>query len=148
MITKTLVKSTLADRVVISRGRFPQVMFYDWRDVEKAQVLNLLKQVRELFLDQANWVGWPIAIDRFDKEVSPHSIEARRFSLMGACEKFSALVHSAPLCDFVSCATKDYLDDLSNNKLFKEELSYTDEFALISLAIEELEREEVNANNP
>jgi hypothetical protein len=123
-------------------------MFYDWRYVERVQVLELLKQVRDLFTDPNKWVDWPIAVNAFGQEVSPCDVQTCvMWSLMGAIDMFSSHTHPKPLNGFVASAARDYLDDLSDNKLFKEMLSYDDEFALICLAVEELEEEESNVGS-
>lgn len=115
-------------------------MFLDWKDIEKEQVLLLLKEVHGLFSNQANWIDWPIAVDSRSLEVSPDSDKAARWSLMGATEKFAGLRYPKPFCDFLAVASREFLNDLSDDKLIRGEFSYEDEVSIIELGIEELEK--------
>lgn len=118
-------------------------MFFGWEHVERSQVLNLLIQVRDLFTTPAKWLFWPLAANANDKEVDPLSDQATKWSLMGACDKFTS-VYSSPLAGCVSCATREYLNDLTSDDLIHGKLDYQKEIDLLNLAIEELEKEESN----
>ncbi len=113
-------------------------MFEDWESVEPEFVISLLKKVQVLFSAPDHWIDWPIAVNAKGDEVEPNSPLAKRWSLMGATEMLAEQVHSKPLCDFVAVATREYLNDLSDEKLIKGGFGYEDEMALIELALEEL----------
>lgn len=117
-------------------------MFYGWEKVERSQVLWLLIKVRLLFCIPTNWIFWPIAVDSNGNEIDPRNEYAVKWSLMGACDLYSDKFEK-PLSDFVSCATREYLNDLSEDDLIHGRLSYDEEFALINLAIDDLEKEDV-----
>ncbi len=113
-------------------------MFLDWKDVEQSHVVGLLSLLQELFSDEEKWVDWPIAVDSHGLEVSPLDTTATRWSMIGATEKLAGLLCEKPLCDFVAVATREYLNDLSDDKLIKGSTSYEDEITLIQLALEDL----------
>lgn len=118
-------------------------MFYDWKEVEEAHVLHLLIQLQELFSNQENWIYWPKAQDTNGLEVRPTDSKAVKFCLMGACEHFCEKDHAKPLADYIDCATREFLNDLSsNNELLHGKCDYAEEMALISIAIEELSKNE------
>ncbi len=113
-------------------------MFGDWKSVEPEFVITLLKSVKLLFSTPDTWVDWPIAVDDRGFEVEPSSPKAERWSLIGATEMLAALDHAKPLCDYVAVATREYLNELSDEKLIKGNFSYEDEVAIVELALEEL----------
>ena len=115
-------------------------MFYNWRDVNREDVVYLLEKLKSFFADESNWVFWPIAVDDNNIEVDPMVPNARRWSLMGASQKFSTEKFGLPLANYVDCATRDFLNDLSDDLLIKG-LSYQDEYALICLGHEFLLKE-------
>ena len=115
-------------------------MFQNWKDVEAKQVLQILKDIKSLFEDKSKWITWPLAETSFGTEANPQSEVAVKWSLMGAIEKFAFIKFEAPLHHFVDNATRDYLNNLAGDKLWKTSTSYEDEVALIALAIEDLEK--------
>lgn len=118
-------------------------MFFGWESVERKQVLDLLIKVRGLFASPDSWLYWPLATDASDQEVSPISVQAMKWSLMGACEMFTEH-YPRPLSACVSCAAREYLNDLTSDDLIHGRLDYQKELDLLNLAIEELEKEEAN----
>lgn len=118
-------------------------MFLGWEQVTREQVLKNLHSLRELFSIETNWITWPLAENLSGVEADPSSPEAIRWCLAGASEKLTKQSYPAPLSDFIDCATRDYLNDLSDENLIKGNLTYQDEFALICLAIDDLEKENV-----
>lgn len=110
-------------------------MFYNWKDVKEADVIFILEKVKDFFADPSKWIYWPIAIDGTGLEVDPLSPKAIKFSLMGALTKFASEKYSLPLGNYIDCAAREFLDDLSDNLLIKG-LSYEDEYALICLGHE------------
>ena len=113
-------------------------MFLDWKYVEMEQVLTLLLKMKE-FINKDNWIDYPFAVDSHQLMVEPDSPRAVKWSLAGASELLSAQDNPKPLCDYVAVATREYLNDLSDDKLLRETMSYDDEVALIELAIEDLQ---------
>lgn len=132
----------IADVSPVFPALFPE-MFCDWEQVTKDQVLNLLLLLRDFFIDRGVWITWPLAENQKGYEVDPASPEAVRWCLSGASEKITKALYQAPLSGFIDCATKDFLNELSDESLIKGSLSYEDEFALICLAINELEKKDV-----
>lgn len=118
-------------------------MFFGWESVDRKQVLDLLIQVRELFASPNNWLFWPLATDTNDQEVDPLSDQATKWSLMGACDKLTGN-YSRPLAGCISCAAREYLNDLTSDDLIHGKLDYQKEIDLLNLAIEELEKEVSN----
>lgn len=115
-------------------------MFYDWEKVDKNQVMILLRELKELFASPRHWIYCPKAINISQIETSPLSSEAISWSLLGACDMLTAKHYEEPLASFVGCATRDYLNDLSDEKLIHGALGYEDEVALIDFAIEYLDK--------
>lgn len=116
-------------------------MFFGWDEVDKSQALDLLKGLKLLFSNPDNWIYFPDAVNSSGLEVAPLSPEAVKWSLMGACDKILVAKYQEPLSSFISCATREYLNSFTDDKLIKGEFSYDDEFALINLVIEKLELE-------
>lgn len=116
-------------------------MFFGWESVDRKHVLDLLLQVRELFASPDNWLFWPLATNANDQEVDPLSDQATKWSLMGACDKFTSS-YSGPLAGCISCAAREYLNDLTSDDLIHGKLDYSKELEVLLLAIEELEKEE------
>jgi hypothetical protein len=111
--------------------------FFDWRDVEPPQVLELLKQVRQFFNTPECWVYFPFAVNASGKEVAPIDPLAIKWSLSGALDKFA---HGLPHADFLVCAARDFLNDISGGQLFRGKLGYDDELILLDLGIEHLSK--------
>lgn len=131
--------------MVVSSGqllRSPK-MFLGWEQVTREQVITNLRSLKDLFSIESNWITWPEAENASGKETNPSSPDAVRWCLSGASEKITRLSFPIPLCDFIDCATREYINDLSDETFIKGILSYQDEFALICLALDELEKENV-----
>lgn len=111
-------------------------MFYGWEKVDKNDVANLLQGLKQLFISPDTWNYWPAAIDSLENEVSPLSADAMKWSLLGACELLCHQKYDEPMASFVSCATREYLNDISDEKLIHGGFNYEDEVALIDLGIE------------
>jgi hypothetical protein len=116
-------------------------MFNDWRDVSKEQVLEVLAGLKELFADQKKWIEWPEAVDEHGTEVDPLDEKAVAFSLMGASFKLAASKHKTPLANFIDCATRNFLADLSGESSTVIMLSYQEEYTLICMGLELLAEE-------
>ena len=117
-------------------------MFYEWARVEREDVILLLSAVKKLFADPDKWVFWPRAENSNGQEVSPHSDDAVRWCLLGAAERCAETLFDKPICDFVECAMRDFLNDLSDDKL-SHGMTYDDEYALICLGHEFLTSGEI-----
>jgi len=117
-------------------------MFYGWDTVEKEQSLALLKKLEALFSDSEKWIYWPIATTSDDIEVAPTDPKATKFSLMGACELFTKQDYESPQSEFVDCATREYLNSLSNDDILHGKTNYDDEMLLIKMAIGELSKDD------
>lgn len=115
-------------------------MFQNWEQVNKEQVLNILKKLDDLFEDPNKWIFYPNAIDENDNEVKTIDPKAIRYSLYGASEMFSIKEHPKPLCDFVDCALREYLNELSSDDLVIGKCEYEDERLLIRMGIEDLSK--------
>lgn len=113
---------------------------FGWETVEKAHVVALLGSLKELFADPAKWVFWPKAEDKSGLAVDPTSDQAVKWCLLGAGEKLAAGLFAPPLDQYVECATRDVLNEMSDGKLIHG-MSYDDEYALICLAHEDLTKE-------
>lgn len=113
--------------------------FQGWQDVNNKAALYLLTELHELFSDPSKWISWPLAINAAGEEVNPRSPDAVAWSLMGASTKLAQATYPLPIADFIDCAVRDFLNEISDNKLFGKMLSYDDEYALICLALEHLE---------
>ncbi len=113
-------------------------MFLYWKFVEQEHVLSLLVNMRA-FITKDNWIDYPFAVDAHSQMVEPDSPRAVKWSLAGVSELLSVKNHPKPLADYISVATREYLNDLSDYRLIKETMSYEDEVALIDLAIETLQ---------
>lgn len=118
--------------------------FHGWEQVEAEQVIALLKRLQELFVSEERWMSWPLAENKDSIEVSPSDPTATKFCLMGACQVLSEKAHAKPLSDFVDCATREFLDDLSGNELIKGKYSWAEEMTLIELGLAELIKENAN----
>lgn len=115
-------------------------MFQDWRDVSDKQVLRILKKLEELFTNEEAWIYWPLAQDKYGNEVKPTDPTAAKFSLMGASELYTTELYNKPLCDFIDCALRDYLNELSGDDLIHGRCDWKDEMLLIKMGIGELEK--------
>lgn len=115
-------------------------MFQGWEKVDKAQVLSLLKQLEELFKEKEKWIDWPLSEDEKGIDIKPDDPKAAKFNLMGASELFTSKEYEKPLCDFIDCATREYLNELSGEDLIHGRLDYEHEMLLLRMAIEELEK--------
>lgn len=113
-------------------------MFMQWEYVEKTQVLKLLVQLRDFYADENNWIFWPLATDGYGVEVKPTDPKASKWALMGACDLLLDRDYVQPLADCINCATREYLNELSNDDLLHGKCQWKDEFALINKGIEEL----------
>lgn len=113
-------------------------MFLDWKYVEKEQVVTLLLKMKK-FITKDNWIDYPFAVDNHNQMVEPDSPRAVKWSLAGVSELLAAQDNEKPLADYVAVATREYLNDLSDDRLLRETMSYDDEVALIELAIEDLQ---------
>lgn len=114
-------------------------MFHGW-PIEKSQCLKLLKQLLGLYENKDKWIYWPIAVDDNGIEVKPNNPKAVKYSLIGACELFTA-EYKEPENEFIDCATREFLNDLSNDNLIHGKCDYDEEMDLIKMAIKELEKE-------
>jgi len=115
-------------------------MFHGWKDVDQEQVLHILKKLNALFTNQSRWLFWPLAENDTGNEVKPTDPSATKFSLMGASELFTTQEYEKPLCDFVDCALREYLNDLSGDDIVLGKSNYDIEILVIKMAIEELEK--------
>ncbi len=113
-------------------------MFQEWKDVDEEQVLFVLKEIHTLFSNPNNWIEWPLAINEKGIEVLPSSADAKKWSLMGASIKYASSNYPSPLSDYIDCALRDFLNEISDDARLKSFLSYDDEFAIISLGLEKL----------
>jgi hypothetical protein len=113
-------------------------MFLGWENVSAEQVLKHLKELRGFFGDSSAWIYWPMAIDPIGLEVEYNSNKACKWSFIGASQLISEKNYQKPMCDFVDCATREFLRGLYT-KSFPE--TYEEEYSIICLAIEKLERE-------
>jgi hypothetical protein len=113
-------------------------MFQGWTEVSQEQAFFLLTQLHQLFLDHTKWIDWPQAIDATGQEVDPHSPNAVAWCLMGASAKIAVQHFGSPLGDFVDCATREFLVEVYDDRLIGKLLSYDDELAIISLALDYL----------
>lgn len=116
-------------------------MFQSWKNVEEQQVLYVIKNLKTLFADKNTWIDWPIAVDLNGNEVSPLSLKATKWSLIGASTKIAAEKYNPPLSDYVDCATREFLLDLSDDNSIGKLVPYDDEYALICLGYEYLTKE-------
>ena len=115
-------------------------MFQNWRDVNKNQVLLILKKLEALFTDRDTWIFWPIAENNRGIEVKPTDPSATKFSLMGASELYTTQIYKKPLADYVDCALREYLNELSGEDLIRSKCGYEEEIMLIRMAIQEVEK--------
>lgn len=114
---------------------------FAWETVSKQNVIDLLSALKKFYADASRWIDYPRAEDINGKEIDPHSDLAVRWCLMGAGEKLGLPLFGSPLSDYVECATRELLDELSDGK-HAHGMSYGDEYALICLAHEHLTKEE------
>ena len=112
--------------------------FFGWNDIYPSQVLVILKQVRDLFSKPERWNYFPFAVNALENEVIPTDPAAVKWSLTGAIEKFAT---GSPYPDYLACAARDFLNDISNGHFFRAKLSYEDEMILLDLGIEHLTKE-------
>jgi hypothetical protein len=112
--------------------------FFGWNDIYPSQVLILLKRTRELFVRPERWIYFPFALDANGNEVIPTDAAAVQWALTGALDKFA---QGSPAPDFLSCAARDFLNDISGGQLVRGKLTYEDELILLDLAIEHLTKE-------
>lgn len=113
-------------------------MFQKWKDVEKHHVEKTLILLKDFYSTKDNWIEWPIAVNAVGHAVSPLSSEAVKWALMGASLKLATENFPSPLCNFIDCATRDYLKFLSDDKILLERTSYEDEYIWICLALEDI----------
>lgn len=118
-------------------------MFQGWEQVEKYQVIDLLHKLHGLFSKSECWTYYPPAVDAFGNEVQATDSAAVKWSLLGACDYLLASNYQEPLRSFVSCAARDFLNDISDDSLVHGKLDYEQEYSLIALGIEDLERVDV-----
>lgn len=111
-------------------------MFHHWRDVEQEQVYYVLGQLKDLFSDQKKWIDWPIALDEHNTDVAPTDKSAVKWCLMGASIKFAKEQYGEPLCYFIDCATRNYIEDLSGENIIGKMIPYDKEYELITTAYE------------
>lgn len=116
-------------------------MFYNWEKVEREQVLTVLRSLKALFSDPLNWIYWPTAVDSNDLPVEPTNDQAIKWSLMGATDMLSHLHYDKSIAQFIDCAAREYLNDISDDELIHGRLSYLEEISLIDLGIEDLTNE-------
>jgi hypothetical protein len=114
---------------------------FGWDAVEKQHVIDILLALKDFFSDKERWTDFPPAEDKNGVVVDPSSDQAVRWSLMGAGEKLGVPLFGLPLANYVECATRELLDDLTDGK-HAHGMSYDDEYALICLAIEDLTKEQ------
>jgi hypothetical protein len=115
-------------------------VFHGWQYVEQEQVLWLLRELKDFFADPSKWVYHPQAVDQFGLETNPIALAASKWSLMGAGQKLAEEKYGAELARYIDCAAREYLNDLVDGKLIKG-MTYDDEYALLCLGLEQLERE-------
>lgn len=117
-------------------------MFYDWQEVTVDHVAGCLEFVCQLYSNPNNWIYWPTAVDLNGLEVEPTSPEAIKWSMIGATEKYAMENFPRPLADCIACATREFLNDLSDsNALLHGKLQYQDELELVKLGVEEIKNE-------
>lgn len=117
-------------------------MFYGWQEVTISHVAGCLEFTCQLLSDPNKWVYWPIAIDSTGAEIEPTSDKATKWSLIGATEKYAFENYERPLADCIACATREFLNDLTeNSELLHGKLQYQEEINLLRLAIEEIQNE-------
>ena len=114
---------------------------YGWDTVEKQHVVDLLTALKEFFSDKDKWIYWPRGEDKTGKEVEPSSEDAVMWCLSGAGQVLASKMFDVPLCDYVECATREVLDEMSDGK-HAHGMTYDDEYALICLVLEQLTKEE------
>jgi hypothetical protein len=115
-------------------------MFLDWQDVNAVDVQKILKAVKNHLSNQNVWIDYGIAFNKIGMPVLSNDSSAVKFSLIGCIEYHSAILYDKPLSDFIDCATRDFLSDLSDHKVWKEFMSYYDEISLLKLAIQEIKK--------
>lgn len=116
-------------------------MFRDWKNVDEQQVLYVLLGLKNLFADKTKWVDWPIACNIAGMAVDPCDSSAISWSLMGASIKIATEKYNHPLSNYIDCATREFLLDLSDDNLIGKLIPYDDEYALICLGHEYLTKE-------
>jgi hypothetical protein len=115
-------------------------MFLDWQHVNAADVQKILKAVKNHLSNKNTWTDYGIAFNKNGTPVLSNDKNAVIFSLMGCIEYHSRRLYAKPLSDFVDCATRDFLSNLSDHKAWKEFMSYYDELSLLRLAINEIQK--------
>lgn len=109
--------------------------FYKWKFVNKDQVIKVLEELKQLYSDPSKWVSYPLAININNQKIDIFNIEAVAWSSLGATTLISNKLFPS-VGEYVCCATREFLDDLSNHKLFKQKLSYQEEYDLICSGLE------------
>jgi len=115
-------------------------MFLDWKDVTAQDVQKVLLATKQILSNHNVWIDSGFALNTSKIEVESSDSTAFYFSLMGAIEKNSNQFYPKPLADFVDSATREFLSDLSSYKVWKENMSYDDEIALLRLALDEIKK--------
>ncbi len=95
----------------------------------------MLAGVKRLFADPDQWIVFPRAEDASGLSVPPGSSQAVRWCMLGAGERCAEAIFDKPLSDYVECAMREFLDDISDGK-FEKGMSYDDEYALVCLGYE------------
>ena len=116
-------------------------MFLDWKDVDTEDVLLTLISCKEHLENQSVWIDYGLAFNKFELPVPSNSKDAVKFSLMGSIEKSAQTLWDKPKSNYVDCATREYLMNLSDSLIWKSTFSYDYELKLIEDAIESLTNE-------
>ena len=115
-------------------------MFLDWQDVNAADVNKILKAVKNHLSNENAWTDYGIAFNKIGMPVLSNDTNAVRFSLIGCIEYHSSRLYDKPLSDFVDCATREFLSNLSDHKAWKEFMSHYEELSLLRLALDEIKK--------
>lgn len=110
-------------------------MFFGWEKVEPNQVLNHLSDLKEFFKDKSKWAYWPNAMDGYGSMVDVFSEKAQKWSLIGASELIISAKYPKPICDFIDCATRDFIKSMTDGELPQ---TYEEEYAAICEAFDKL----------
>lgn len=113
-------------------------MFLGWERVDAKDVLEHLKRLKEFFSEESKWIYWPEAVESNNFEVDYNSAKAIKWSLSGASQLLSEQSYKKPMCDFIDCATREFIKTMSDGK-YPE--TYDEEYFSICLAIEKLKEE-------
>ncbi len=108
--------------------------FQDWLFVEKEDIIQLLNQILAHSIKE-NWIDFPNAVDNCGLIVPFNSERAVKYSLTGLSEKLSEEFFQ-DRGRYVDVAAREYLNELSDEKLIHNLLSYEEEIELIKTALE------------